>query len=144
MSRPSIITLIAAFIGLVCGAVLIVLWREQTVARHAHMKPPGTSEGHKAPTPARVAQSIDEERGAMQADLVELLGSLERALQGRGVRDREAVIGFKDDAALHRFLARAHQAGLTIAGRVDALRSVRVRFNAFDSLQNELLANASD
>ena len=73
-----------------------------------------------------------------------LLAELERALLAADARPREAVLTFKDDDAFQRFLARASAAGLTVAGQLDRLRAVRVRFDSFRSLQDELRQNAAD
>ncbi len=59
-------------------------------------------------------------------------------------RDREAVLAFKDDAALQRFLSRAGKAGLTVLGQLDHLKTVRVRFDSLAGLERDLTTHADD
>jgi hypothetical protein len=86
---------------------------------------------------ARPAPSLDPATEA-------LLTALARTIARGEARPDEAVLTIKDEAALHRFLQRAQQAGLTIIARVDALRSVRVRFPSLEALRGELQQNAAD
>ncbi|HUR60330.1 MAG TPA: S8 family serine peptidase, partial [Opitutaceae bacterium] len=81
---------------------------------------------------------------ALSAEARALLASVQRLLFQRDARPNESVLTFKDDAAMQRFLARAGKAGLAVLGQVDALRSVRVRFEDLKSLQRDVLANADD
>ncbi|MEY2880000.1 MAG: hypothetical protein RLZZ15_2380 [Verrucomicrobiota bacterium] len=73
-----------------------------------------------------------------------LLDSLLAALARRDTREREAVLTFADDAAYRRFLARARDAGLVVLDQLDALRSVRVRFENSSALTRDLVAHAGD
>lgn len=74
----------------------------------------------------------------------ELLANLQRLLGRRDARPQEGVLTFKDDEAYRRFLARAGQSGLTVLDQLPRLRAVRVRYDALDSLQRDMLANAAD
>jgi hypothetical protein len=74
----------------------------------------------------------------------DLLASLQRMLNRRDARAREALLTFKDDAAYQRFLARAKAAGLTIVGQLDGLRTARVSYEALTSLQRDMLDHAAD
>ena len=67
----------------------------------------------------------------------------EQLVRGQA-REREAVLHFKDDVAMRRFLARAGKSGLAILGQLGALRTVRVRFESADALQRELAENGDD
>jgi hypothetical protein len=73
-----------------------------------------------------------------------MLTALVQALASGNARDREAVLAFKDDAAMQRFLARAHNSGLTVIAQLGPLRAVRVRFDSARALQRELLENGAD
>lgn len=74
----------------------------------------------------------------------DLLAYLTRLLQRRDARAKEALLTFKDDPAYQRFLARAQESGLTVLGRLDHLRTVRVRYETITGLQRDMLNNASD
>jgi hypothetical protein len=81
---------------------------------------------------------------SLPPELRALLSELARMLASGNAREREAVLMFKDDAAMQRFLARAQKAGLSVVGQVGPLRSVRVRFESPDGLQRELAENPND
>jgi hypothetical protein len=73
-----------------------------------------------------------------------LLGALLRLPHETGARPHEAVLTFANAEAYRRFLARAPQLGLTILGQLDALLTVRVRYDSLAGLQNDLLAHGGD
>lgn len=73
-----------------------------------------------------------------------LLDALVRALSRPDVREGEALLTFKDEAALRRFLDRAGPAGLAVLARSDRLRSVRVRFDSWAALERDVLEHAAD
>jgi subtilisin family serine protease len=73
-----------------------------------------------------------------------LLARVQQLLRRKDVRPNEAVVTFKDDAALARFLARAGNAGLTVVGQVNGLRAVRVRFDDAGALSGDIAQHASD
>ncbi len=87
--------------------------------------------------PAGLADSLTDD---LRAALLALAGAATRG----DARDREAVLTFKDDAALRRFLARTAAAGVTITGRLDGLRTVRVQFDSFEALARALGPLAGD
>ena len=143
MSKSTPIRILLGGVGLVCAGLLIWLWRQDTkggaelVAKSEEAKPtppaatlPETKE--TAPTPS------------LSPELRAMLAALGRALASGDARDREAVLTFKDDAAMQRFLNRAQKAGLSILAQLGPLRSVRVRFDSANSLQSELLENSGD
>lgn len=140
MSKPSSSQITVLAVGMACVVLLIAWW------------PRGVSEAARSPTrrepsaksTPRAASSAVAEPGALSPAVRALLDDLQRALATLEARRREAVLSFKDDAALARFLERAATSGLTVVARADKLRSVRVRWDSFDSLQNELLANGDD
>jgi hypothetical protein len=92
-----------------------------------------------ASTSPRVAVSKE-----LSPALRRMLADLMRALISGHVREREAVLAFKDDAALSRFLQRAARSGLTVVAQVGPLRAVRVRFDSANALQRELMENGED
>jgi hypothetical protein len=88
----------------------------------------------------RVVQAL-----ANSPDAPALLQAQLAALLGRpGAMPNESVLSFRDAAAYDAFLARAAAAGLDVAGRLDGLLTVRVRFDSLDGLAADLLANSSD
>lgn len=80
----------------------------------------------------------------MREEARTLLASLQELLELRDARSNEGVLSFKDGEAMRRFLGRAAQAGLMVLGHVDALSTVRVRYEELSSLQRDVLKNADD
>lgn len=74
----------------------------------------------------------------------QLLAFLQQRLERPNVRPHEGVLTFKDEDAYRKFLARAAGAGITVLGQLDALRTVRVRYNFLGDLQQDMVQNASD
>ena len=143
MSKPTPFTTLAFAAGLACAALLLWIWRASSPpAGPAHstaLATPPLAEKPVASSPLPAA-----ERDGLSAEARAMLTTLVRALAAGGVRDRETVLTFKDDDALRRFLSRAAQSRLSILGQLDALRSVRVRFDSVGALQRELAENAAD
>lgn len=139
MSKPSFSAVFVG-LGLACAGVLIWLGRQSfapetaTVSETARIEVP--AEIASTPVPIAAASLSPEFRAALTA--------LARAIASGNARDREAVLAFKDDAALQRFLERAPQAGLTVVSQLGALRTVRVRFDSLSGLQRELLDHGSE
>lgn len=127
---------------LACAALLLWLWREhrsgagQPAAENLPVAAETIARPGAGPSPPAASPLAAETRA--------LLASLQRALARRDARAREAVLAFKDEASLHRFIVRAPKAGLAVLSQVADLRTVRVRFDRFNSLQDELLQNADD
>lgn len=140
MPKPS--PLAIAILALSLAGVLVVTWFWQHGASAplsptpSARTPVASSPVTTLPAPARAADP--------RLALAPLLTALEQALLRGDARPDEAVLTFKDDAALRAFLARASAAGLTVVSRLDALRSLRVRYDSFDSLRDELLAHGGD
>ena len=141
MQKPSFIHGVALAIGLAGAGMLLWLGR-QDPSEGARPSPRITAVSPTTipNTPADAKASVVP----LSAEARALLASLQRLLYQRDARPNEGVITFKDDAAMQRFLGRAGKAGLTVLGQVDALRSVRVRFDDLKSLQRDVLANADD
>jgi hypothetical protein len=73
-----------------------------------------------------------------------ILKSLQRLLDRPGARPHEALLTFANAEAYRRFFARARESGLTVLAQLDALLTVRVRYDSLAGLQADLLANAAD
>lgn len=100
---------------------------------------------HAPPIPADEPAALpDLAAETLSPEARSLLAALQRLLASRDRRAREGVLTFKDDAALQRFLERAGDAGLSVLGRMDALRTVRVRYDDLRAFRDELLAHAGD
>lgn len=140
MPKPSPLAIAILALSLAC--VLVVTWFWQ----HGAAVP--ASPIASAPAPAASAPVLALPAPARSADprlaLEPLLAALEQSLLRGDARPDEVVLTFKDDAALRAFLARASAAGLTVISRLDALRSLRVRYGSFDALRDELLAHGGD
>jgi hypothetical protein len=92
--------------------------------------------------PAAAGRASTEARSNQPAKPV--LKYLQQLLDQPDARPHEAVLTFTSAEAYRRFLARASQLGITVLGRLDALLTVRVRYDSLDSLQADMLANAAD
>lgn len=140
MPKPSPLAIAILALSLACVLVVTWFWQHGAAvpaSAVATAPAPVTSAPAPAlPTPARSA----DPRLALEP----LLAALEQSLLRGDARPDEAVLTFKDDAALRAFLARAGAAGLTVVSRLDALRSLRVRYGSFDALRDELLAHGGD
>jgi len=132
--------LAALLVGVACAALLLWFWtknrddsprdRSASAAREA-------AAGAASPTASVAITGPDAATRA-------LLATLQQLLTRSDTRRREGVLTFKDEAAYRRFLDRAKKAGLTVLGQLDALRAVRVRYNAFSALQADLLQHAAE
>lgn len=139
MQRPAL-NFLALALGVV-GALLITwLWRQQRTLDAVQAE----RERRLAAVPPLASPAPVASAAAADAEAKALVGQLERLLGRRNVRPRQAVLAFKDDAALRRFRERARKAGLTIEGEIDALRTVRVSYEDLKALQDDLLQNAGD
>lgn len=129
-------------LGVACAMLLLWLWRASLpeAERRAAKSDSVAADALVPANPVAEPPAISP----LEAETRAILDRLQRALARRDTRARETLLAFKDDAALRRFLARAQQAGLTVLGQAADLRTVRVRFDRFASLQNELLQNAGD
>jgi hypothetical protein len=73
-----------------------------------------------------------------------VLKYLQQTLDRPGVRSHEALLTFANAEAYRRFLARAQQSGLTVLAQLDALLTVRVRYDSLADLQADMQGNAAD
>lgn len=133
---------LASLAGLAALACAVLWWAAKGSAptrRPAGSPPAPTAAGRISITPVAA-------KGAPASDPLvrKLIADLQRLLARKDIRPGEAVLMFKDDAALARFLARAAAAGLDVIGRLDALGAVRVRIGSLGALQDELVQNAGD
>ncbi len=138
--KKSLALLTAFGVGIACALFLVWLWRDTRVGLDQLAPARTAAPSASSPTPLSAATPDAALSTAARA----LLTALERALSRPDIRAREAVLTFTDDAAYRRFLARAAAAGLNVIGRLDGLRSVRVRFDHPANLRADLVANATD
>jgi hypothetical protein len=142
--NPRLTALLGAIVALLFMLALVAIWKPYHIPSFSLHEPRPTS------LPPAATAKITAKSPAPSADFLsdpvvrKLLGALARILARNDVRENETVLTFKDDAALARFLARAQKGGLTILGRLDALRAVRVRADNLAALEGELTQNASD
>ncbi|CAM3164442.1 S8 family peptidase [Rariglobus hedericola] len=90
------------------------------------------------------APAANDENLARAANVAALSEKLSTRLNHPSVRAHEAVLIFKNADGYGRFLTRAAQSGVIVAGRIDALNILRVRIRAYDTFAAELLARAAD
>jgi len=128
------------------AALLLLLWLirrenvvplEPAVSGPAPATPLPTSAG-----PSRAAAPTVA--GQPMAPTPAVLRALRDLPHAGGARAQEAVLTFTSAEAYQRFLARAGRLGLTILGRLDALLTVRVRYDSLAALENDVLANPGD
>jgi hypothetical protein len=94
---------------------------------------------------APAASGPDEDDSLAQtATVTALTEKLSTRLTTPAVRANEAILIFKNEEGYRRFLLRAAQAGVIIAGQIDALKIIRVRVRAYDTFAAELVARAAD
>lgn len=132
----------ALLLGLafVCAGMLGWIWFQQPDPRDGTAAASAGNAGSPDASPNDPAAS----NAVAGSDAQALIAALARLLARADVRAREALLAFKDDAAFRRFLDRAGSSGLTVLGRLDGLRSVRVRYERLAALQDELRQNAGD
>ena len=130
--RPRYLYLAVILTGGVVIAILLAARRGQPV-QHSPPTATETAPTVTLPTDASLAATADT-----------FLNGLRSLLTSREARPNEATLTFKDVAAYRRFLARAQAAGLNVIGQLDALRTVRVRFDRIAAVQKDLVAHAGD
>lgn len=115
----------------------------------------GSGPMRSAPTePPKPSQQPDEEIAAIATGIGEdprwleasqkILEMLQRRLEGKDARDKEALLTFKNEEAYRKFMERAAAAGLRILGKMDQFNAVRVRYDSLEDLQKDILGNAGD
>ena len=98
-------------------------------------------------TPANdLAQSQSERLSEEQRKIanLKLKALLQRRLAQKDARMNEAVLTFETEEAYRSFLARAGEAGLRLRGKIDRLRTVRVGYDSFDRLFDDMMGHPSD
>lgn len=144
MHKPTFFQTCALAVVLLSVAFLFWTWGQgarDLASVQSRTMAPGKPAG---PSPAFSTGTRAAPPPPLSAAARELLSSLQELLGLRDARPNEGVLTFKDESAMRRFLDRAGQAGLTVLGQVDALRSVRVRYDDLKSLQRDVLANSDD
>src|SRR5688572_33222307 len=100
--------LLAAGGGVMCLLGLIWPWRQgetSTVVTDTRSVAGAPGETPNEPSPSRPPRVADPKE--LSPAMRSMLADLMRALISGNAREREAVLAFKDDAALNRFLQRA-------------------------------------
>lgn len=140
MKRENTLSLTAGLI--VIFAVLAALWyRPRSVAPAASTPTRTAAVTSRAPAQTVPVGAVDP---LFDEIVRQLLDTLEESFAAAARRPHEGLLTFKDDAALQRFLERAGQSGLTVLNQSGALRTVRVRYDNYRALENELLQHARD
>lgn len=106
-----------------------------------------TYAGASAPvTPATpTVEAAPDTLASARADAAkQLRPQLKKLLTRRDARPQEALLTFKDAETYRRFLDRAQKLGLTVLGQIDALRTVRIRYDSLAALENDLLQYGAD
>lgn len=132
-------------VALACGGLILWLAWRGSVSTDPNERSSAVTEeranvAHGLPSPA----ADDDRLAGLSPELRAMLTLLTRDIARGRARDREALLTFKDDAALQRFLERARQSGIPTLGQLNGLRAVRVRLDSLSDLQRDLLANGAD
>src|SRR6266508_3652430 len=99
MSKPTSFNALFLGVGLACAALLVWLWRQSAQPVEAP-HPPAESPVAKAEVaPASSSSTASSETATLTPELRAMITALARALARGEARDREAVLGFKDDAS---------------------------------------------
>jgi hypothetical protein len=144
MSKPTLLNALILGASLACAALLVWLWRQSEPPIE---NPPAPASLVTAPADLAAVPAVaapDVATPTLSAEMRAMLNALVRALTTGNAREREAVLAFKDDAAMRRFLDRAQKFDLVVLGQLDALRAVRVRFDSLSNLQREFLETGDD
>jgi hypothetical protein len=138
--KPRILT---ACLWLIAGLLAFLAWRRWL--QHAAAEP---ALADRAPPAAEAAASAAPAATGGSAGSENFPASFRTRLRERLVqadaRPREAVLTFADAEAYARFLQRAQRLGLTVLAQLDALRAVRVRYEALAALEADLREHAND
>lgn len=102
-----------------------------------------TEEPRREPPALVEIENIEIPQDATEAN-VRFSARLRDYLNRAGARADEAVLTFKNDDALRRFLTRAAAGGIDVLGRLDTLNAIRVRVRDYDAFTRDLAGNARD
>ncbi len=106
------------------------------------------SEPAPRPLPTSTASTdvapVSDDDLRQAATVTALADKLAARLTHPSTRAHEAILIFKNADGYRRFLARAGQSGVIVAGQIDALNIVRVRVRAYDDFAADLVARAAD
>ncbi|HEY8991702.1 MAG TPA: hypothetical protein VIM46_06980, partial [Luteolibacter sp.] len=105
---------------------------------------PADPAANTAAESAESAADDDPSRLDLAATTAELAQKLSTRLTRADTRAHEAVLIFKTAEGYARFLARAAEAGVIVAGQIEPLHIVRVRVRAYDAFAADLVARAAD
>lgn len=135
--RITLLLLIVAFIAALVLVVRVALPPAVVSTRAVALPTP--------PAPAPVTASAPDTLANARADAAkQLRPQLKKLLTRRDARPQEALLTFKDAETYRRFLDRAQKLGLTVLGQIDALRTVRIRYDSLAALENDLLQYGAD
>jgi hypothetical protein len=132
------------------AALLLLLWVvERGRVKSSTMpasEPPATVDNWR-PTVSSAATAMKRPAASFARSTLPgppLAKFLQQNLDRPGVRPHEALLTFANAEAYQRFLIRARQSGLTVLAQLDALLTVRVRYDSLANLEADMLGNAAD
>ncbi len=132
-------------LGLGAGGTVLLLWLWQKSDQSEHIHDLPVLSRTPAPLPPnRAVPSTPPTAAPLSSAMRGWLDALAQAIRRGEAREGEALLSFKGEAALQRFLQRAHEKGLTVLAHSGPLRTVRIRSNDLRSLQGELAEHAAD
>ena len=130
----------------VLGLLWLITHRAPTTLSFPPSQPvPSTfnAEPARAQPPTDIATALESSLSEA-ASVAALSEKLSTRLAHPNTRAHEAILIFKNAEGYQRFLARAGESGVIVAGRIDPLHMVRVRIRAYDTFAAQLVARAAD
>ena len=106
--------------------------------------PPAVATNDPTPPTATLPPASNPAPIANAQAAEEFHAKLQRLLVRRDVRPNEAILTFANADAYRRFLARAQHRGLTVLSKLDALLTVRVRYDSLEALEADLRESGAD
>jgi len=131
----------------VCGvAVALLIWLQSPPVSEITPTPPITAAPRvEEPRTEQIESTPESRREARKAQTdAKLMRKLSQALERKDARPNELILGFKDAAALRRFLERAGRAGVSVLKQLDRLKLVRVQLNDRSAFEDDLNEHGND
>ena len=130
------------------AALLLMLWlmlrSSENNDRPAGALPTASAAPHPDPAGPTVAGMVEETAPPGSFRDKAMFRHLQQVLDKGRSRPHEAVLTFSNADAYRRFLARTAQLELGVVSQLNALLSIRVRYDSLAGLEADMLANPAD
>lgn len=129
---------------LLCTLAVVAWWRHSAAPPAVRSPEPPAARARPVVAPPVAPAAGSTPVRTLSPELTAAVAALFRALASPESRAREAVLVFRDDAALQRFLSRASEAGVSVLRSSNALLSARVRLDSLDAFERDLVEFGDD